>query len=96
MAVYVAQANPDKVTEGVQNVDHTLQFPFIDSNAGAQVTLTVSGSGTIKFNARGNASESDDDVASGQSRTVHVYKEISFRKTNTADSFTYEVNSFMS
>lgn len=96
MATYVAASNPDKVTEGLQALDHILQFPFIDRNFGAQITFTVSGSGTIKFNARGNASDSDYAVGNNQSVTIHVYDQVSFNKTTTADSFTYEVNSFLS
>lgn len=91
MSVYVGNANPDVVTEGAADTDHTLQLPWVDGT-GCQVTVIVLDSGTIKFNARGPASESDDAVAVNGERTFRVYnRQFSFRKSAAGGQFSYSI-----
>lgn len=95
MSAYVASANPDSVTEGLLNTDHTLEFPFIDTDKGALIRFKTpsTNTGTIKFNARGNASASDNAVAASGEVSVQCwrYQPVSFYKSVSADQFSYEV-----
>lgn len=91
MSVYVLAANPDVVTEGAAGTDHTLQIPWANAE-GCFATVTVLGSGTIKFNTRGPASESDDSVAVNDERTFTVYgKQFSYNKSAGGGQFSISV-----